>query len=180
MATNRLLALIIVAATVLFAIGVASESAEEGEESPAHVEAEAQEAAEEGIEGEEAHEEGEESPAESEEAESEAAHADSEELLGIDVESTPLVVLAVVVSLALAAGVWLRPGLGPLLVVVGAAMIVFAALDVREVFHQLDEDRGGLALLAGVVAVLHASAAVLTWRVGTGGGETGTAEKIRP
>ena len=171
--------------TVLFAVGVVTESAEEGEESPAHVEAEAQEAAEEGIEGEEAHEEGEEAPAESEEAESEeaeseAAQADSEELLGIDVESTPLVVLAVVVSLALAGGVWFRPDLGPLLVVIGAAMIVFAALDVREVFHQLDEDRGGLALFAGVVAVRHASAAVLTWRVGTGGGETGTAEKIRP
>jgi hypothetical protein len=38
-------------------------------------------------------------------------------------------------------------------------MVAFAALDVREVFHQIDEDDGGLALLAGVVAALHLVAA---------------------
>lgn len=40
-------------------------------------------------------------------------------------------------------------------------MAVFAALDVREVIHQLDEDNGGLALLAGAVAGLHLAAAAV-------------------
>lgn len=37
----------------------------------------------------------------------------------------------------------------------------FTALDMREVFHQVDENREGLALLAGVVAVLHVPAAAV-------------------
>ncbi len=40
-------------------------------------------------------------------------------------------------------------------------MVAFAALDGREVFHQLDADRTGLAVLAGVVALLHLSAATV-------------------
>ena len=59
----------------------------------------------------------------------------------------------------LALGVWLRPAWGLLLAVVFVVMVGFAALDVREVFHQLDEDDRGLALLAGVVAALHLAAA---------------------
>ena len=50
-------------------------------------------------------------------------------------------------------------------------MVVFAALDVREVIHQLDEDNGGLALLAGVVAGLHLAAAAVAlgmWRTPAG------------
>jgi hypothetical protein len=43
--------------------------------------------------------------------------------------------------------------------------VAFAALDVREVFHQADEDDGGLALLAGVVAALHLAAAALALRM---------------
>lgn len=175
MAPNRLLAIVIVIATVLFTIGISIESGEESEESPAHVEAEVDEASEE-LEAEEAHEERESALAETEETSE--AHEDSEELLGVDVESTPLVVLAVIVSLALAAGAWLRPDVGPLLLVVGAAMIAFAVLDVREVFHQVDEDRSGLALLAGAVALLHVAAAALAWRVGAGEVKPGRPEKI--
>ena len=37
----------------------------------------------------------------------------------------------------------------------------FAVLDIAEVIHQLDEDRTGLALLAGVIATAHAAAAAL-------------------
>ena len=44
---------------------------------------------------------------------------------------------------------------------VGLAMVAFAALDVREVIHQLDEDNEGLALLAGVVAALHLGVAAV-------------------
>jgi hypothetical protein len=61
--------------------------------------------------------------------------------LGIDVEAAPFVALAAVASLA------------------------FAVLDVREVFHQVDENRAGLAMLAGAVAALHVSAAVVAGRM---------------
>jgi hypothetical protein len=40
-------------------------------------------------------------------------------------------------------------------------MALFAALDVREVFHQLDEDKTGLATLAVLVAAVHLAAAGL-------------------
>jgi hypothetical protein len=87
----------------------------------------------------------------------------SEELkpLGIDIESAPFVALAALASLALALAAWLRPRATGLLALVAVAMVVFAALDVREVFHQADEDRAGLAVLAAFIAVLHFGAAVV-------------------
>ena len=66
--------------------------------------------------------------------------------------------------MGLALAVWLRPEWRLLIGLVVAAMVVFAVLDLREVVHQLDEDNGGLAVLAGVVAALHlAAAAVALW-----------------
>ena len=47
-------------------------------------------------------------------------------------------------------------------------MVAFAVLDVREVVHQLDEDNGGLALLAGVVAALHLGAAAVALALARG------------
>jgi hypothetical protein len=44
-------------------------------------------------------------------------------------------------------------------------MLAFAALDVREVAHQLIESRTGLGVLAGAVAVLHAAAATVAGRL---------------
>jgi hypothetical protein len=82
-----------------------------------------------------------------------------EELLGINLESTPFVVLAVLGSLALAGGVWARPDLRLLLLVVALAMLGFAALDVREVFRQVDESNDGLA----AAAALHLAAAGLAF-----------------
>jgi len=38
-------------------------------------------------------------------------------------------------------------------------MVMFGALDIREVFHQHDEAKTGLAVLAGIVAALHLAAA---------------------
>ncbi len=94
-------------------------------------------------------------------ASDESRETKSDEMLfGIDPESTPLVVVAVVLSLALAAGCWLRPGWRWLLVLTAVAMVAFAALDVREVVHQFDESNAGLGLIALLVAVLHAAAAV--------------------
>ncbi len=77
---------------------------------------------------------------------------------GVDVESTPLVALAALASIALALAAWLRPGWIALLTLIAVAMIAFAVLDVREVFHQLNEDKGGLAALAGLAAVVHLAA----------------------
>ena len=88
----------------------------------------------------------------------------SETLLGVNPESTGLLVVAVAVSLLLAAGVrWL--GASPLVLgCVALAMAAFGALDIREVVHQADESRTGLVLLAALVAVLHLTAAVLAAR----------------
>jgi hypothetical protein len=83
-----------------------------------------------------------------------------ETLFGNDPESTPLVLLAIVASLLLAAGCWFRPEWRWLLVVTAFAMAAFAVLDLREVIHQLDESDTGLASVAGAVATLHVAAAV--------------------
>lgn len=155
---------LIVLATIGFVVGTSVERGEESGESAAHI------AAERGtVESEEAH--GGEGAAEhEEEAAEEAVAAGSEAAedpssaeewrpLGLDIESTPFIVLAALGSVALAAVGWTRPRWLPGLGVVLLAMGLFAALDVREVFHQLDEDRTGLAVLASVIAALHLAAA---------------------
>src|ERR687886_172458 len=62
-----------------------------------------------------------------------------------------------------AAAVW-RGAAARLLAVVALVMAAFAALDVREVVHQIDESRTGLTLLALLVAALHLAAAALAAR----------------
>ena len=86
--------------------------------------------------------------------------------LGVDIEAAPFVALAAGASVLLALGAWVRPRWLLLLVVIAAAMLVFAALDVREVIHQSDESRTGLAVLAGFVAVLHLGAAGVAGAMG--------------
>jgi hypothetical protein len=98
--------------------------------------------------------------------ESQAAHAAggaAAELrpLGINVEAWPFVIAAVLASLALAAAGWLHPQTPALLAAVAMAMLAFAALDIREVAHQLDIDKDGVAVLAGAVAALHLAAALV-------------------
>jgi len=83
-----------------------------------------------------------------------------ETVAGVDPESTPLVVFAIVTSLLLAAGCWFRPDWRWLLVATAFAMAAFAVLDLRELIHQLDESNTGLAVQAGAVAILHGAAAV--------------------
>lgn len=88
-----------------------------------------------------------------------APEATSDEtVLGLNLESTPLVVAAVVGSLLLAGAVWVWPRSRPLLVVVALAMLAFAVLDIAEVAHQLDESRVGVATIAVIVAALHLAA----------------------
>lgn len=126
---RNLLAVLIVVATALFVVGVSIEKAEGGHDEPAHVEA------------------GEESQAE-----------EGEEVLGVEPESTPMIVLVAVVSLALALAAWLRPESELLLAVVGAAMLAFAVFDIAEVAHKIEESEGGIAAVAALVAVLHLAA----------------------
>lgn len=88
----------------------------------------------------------------------EAPHAELRPL-GIDIEAWPFIVLAAIVSLCLAAAAWLRPQAPLILTVVAATMLAFAALDIREVVHQLDLSKNGLAVLSGAIAALHLAAA---------------------
>jgi hypothetical protein len=61
-------------------------------------------------------------------------------------------------------------GVSPLpivLLVVIAFGLVFRGVDVREVFHQVDESREGLVVVAGVLALIHlgvAALALVVWR----------------
>ena len=85
------------------------------------------------------------------------AETHSEKIAGIDPESWPLVSLAIILSLVVAAGVYLRRGRW-LVVAVGFA-ILFAAADTRELVHQLQESRTVVATIAGILIALHLLAA---------------------
>jgi hypothetical protein len=157
---------LLVASTALFAIGVIAERSdadEHAEPANAHVSE-----GDEGNEGEGAHEEG---TDDTEEARAEGAAGESESgeeeaLLGVDLESTPLVVLAVAVGFGLAGLAATRFGRLPgFLGLVALVALVWAALDVREVFHQLDESRTGIAVVAIAVAILHLAAAAVGGRL---------------
>jgi hypothetical protein len=137
-----LFVLIVVLATAGFAVGIAIERATADghtDETATHEEA---------IEG--GHEEGGD--------EATAEPTGGETVLGLNLESTPLVVAAVVGSLLLAGAVWARPRSRPLLAFAALAMLAFPVLDVAEVLHQLDESREGVGGIATFVAALHLAA----------------------
>jgi hypothetical protein len=75
-------------------------------------------------------------------------------LLGINPEALSLVIIAVIVSVLLAVGIWFRR-ITLVLVAIAVFGLVFAALDVREVLHQVDESRTNLIAIAGVLIGLH-------------------------
>jgi hypothetical protein len=154
LSSRLLLAALMTAATALFVIGVSVERAQPDQH--------AGERAEQPRETGESHAE---TGGEAEEARGSTVTRDSHEeepcILGIDPESTPLVVLATVGSLLLVAAVLRWPHAAALLALVALAMLAFAALDVREVIHQLDEDHAGVAILAAGVAILHLAAAAV-------------------
>lgn len=135
--------------TVLFAAGVIAERSDSdphtGTESAAHAE----------------------EPGEAEGAHAEAGESEEDErLLGIDLESTPLVVLAVLAGLGLAVLAATRFGQPRwFLLAVAVIAFVWAVFDVREVAHQLGESNTGIALVAIVVAVLHLATAAVGARL---------------
>jgi hypothetical protein len=94
-----------------------------------------------------------------ESAGSSGSSTDEGTILGVDPESSPIIVLVVTASLCLAAVIWLRPDWRWLLVITAIGMLIFAVLDVRELVHQFAEARTGLGISALLVAALHVSAA---------------------
>ena len=89
-----------------------------------------------------------------------AAEQQETRLLGVNLESTPLVVLAIGVSLAFAAATW-RTDCKLVLLATGIFAAGFAALDIAELRHQIEESAATIAVIAGIVAVLHVAAALL-------------------
>lgn len=97
-----------------------------------------------------------------------ARHADStsETVLGIRAESPGTVTAAAIVSVALAGLLWRRPTRW----VCAAVALVAAgatALDISEISHQIAANRGGLAVLAVVIALAHLGVvigALVLWR----------------
>lgn len=158
---------LLVASTALFAVGVIAERSE----SDTHVESTSAQTQETGAEAEGAHDEsGEASEADAGDAHSETAagetDSEDERVLGVDLESTPLIVLAVLAGLGLAALTATQLGRRrSFLLALAAIALAWALLDVREIVHQLDESRTGLALVATSVAVLHLAAVAVSGRL---------------
>jgi hypothetical protein len=82
-------------------------------------------------------------------------------ILGVNTESLALTVVAVVASLLLALGVWLRQWPRLILLLVAGFGLVFAAGDGRELVHQLDESNAGIAAIAAILIGLHLAVAAL-------------------
>lgn len=138
-----LLGALLIAAAALFAVGAASEKSGHTENSTTVESAEHNESGEQAV------------PVESTET--------SEKVLGLNLESTPLVVLAVAISVALAVATWLTQH-KLVLLTAGLFAIAFAVLDIAEFVHQVDKSAAGLAVLAAIIAVLHLAAAFIAER----------------
>jgi uncharacterized membrane protein YdbT with pleckstrin-like domain len=164
-----MLVLAILASAALFGVGSAIERSQKSEgghnEAPAagaaSVESGSEAHSEQG--GETSSEGGQETRAEggaAGETGSESHSESSEDILGINPESTGLVVAAIVAAALLALAVWFTR-LGVVLLAVIAFGLVFAAFDIREVVHQVNESRAGLVIIAGVLVAVHLSVSLL-------------------
>jgi 4-hydroxybenzoate polyprenyltransferase len=101
---------------------------------------------------------GETQPSETHPASGETASTSSEKLFGINPEATWLVVLGVAVSALLALAVWFADKRS-LLILVGVFGLLLAALDIRELVHQIHESRASLVVVSAVLAMLHLAVA---------------------
>ena len=147
---RALLAGLLVVSAILFAVGSTVERHQHGKEATAA-----------------AHQEG-----SGESGEESTAHAETHgekgvTLLGINTESLGLEIAAIVASLVLAtAALLLRQRL--VLLAIIAFGLVFAAGDIRELVHQINESHAGIAAIAAIMIALHlavaATAAVLLGR----------------
>jgi hypothetical protein len=141
-----LIGALLIAAAALFAMGVGTEGGHH-EESVASVESDE-------------HNEGTEYNEETEHDNHGEASEPGETVFGINLESTPLVVLGVIVSVALAVATW-RTDYKAVLLVTALFAAAFAVLDVAELSHQIKESASTIAAIAAVIAVLHVAAALL-------------------
>ena len=91
-----------------------------------------------------------------------AGHSESssETLLGLNLESTPLVIIAAAASILLAV-LNRRRNVRALLFATMAFAVVFAVFDIAEVAHQIKESRAALALLAATIALVHVATTVV-------------------
>lgn len=159
-----LIAVLLVLAAALLALGVTLERNGTEPAAGPRVEVPAGEHSE-GGEGAEGH-----AAAEGSAAEGSVAETDRT-VLGVPVESPWTITVVALVSVGLAYAVWRRP-VRPVLAVVGLVSLGAAVFDVLEVTHQLDESRTGLALLAGLVAATRLTvlvAAGVLWRAAPNG-----------
>ena len=137
---RALIVILLIGSAVLFVIGTTLERGESKHDEPAAATS---------------------SEASGEETEDEEAAGEGEErILGVDPDSPWAVALAVVASLALAAGVALI-GSTPVLALTGLFALAFAAGDLRELVRQLDESNAGIAVIAAVLVVAHLLVAAL-------------------
>ena len=80
--------------------------------------------------------------------------------LGVNLESTPLVLGGAVVSVLLAVLVIVRSR-REVLIVVAFLALAFTALEIAEIAHQIDANKTGLVFLALLAGILHALTAGL-------------------
>lgn len=142
------LAALVVASAVLFAVGTTFERTTSHSETKAVATAESGEAT-----GEGGVEEG---PAASEHVSSEGA----EDIFGINPESPALIAVAVALSVVLAIGVLITDRRALLVLLAGFAL-AFAAFDAREAVHQTHEGRHSIVAIALVLVALHVAVAAL-------------------
>ena len=89
-----------------------------------------------------------------------ASSETKEKLFGIETESTGLVIAVVLLSLILSAGLLVIRS--PLILIAAVVVVLGAtAFDVRELAHQIDESRNGVAVLAALTGVLHVAVAAV-------------------
>jgi hypothetical protein len=91
-------------------------------------------------------------------------HATEARPFGIDVESPILVGAAIVISLLLAAAVLRSTNPVVPIAIIGFA-VLFGLFDALEVSHQVGASRGGLAVIAATLAVVHMAIALLALRL---------------
>src|SRR5439155_4816273 len=101
---------------------------------------------------------GEGQPTETHPAPGETTATSSEDLFGINPEAPWVVVLGVAASVLLALAVCFRDRRSVLLIVVVFGLLL-AALDLREMVHQVNESRTSLIVVSAVLAMLHLAAA---------------------
>ena len=146
------LVLLLLVSAALFAIGATVERHQHTEAAPSASGTSAP------TEGSTSETGGEGQPSETHPAPGETATTSSEDLFGINPEAPWIVALGVAASVLLALSIWFRDWPSILIVVIVFGLLL-AALDFREMVHQVNESRTSLIVVSLVLAMLHLAAA---------------------